>query len=318
MAKLDPFFVDKKYVLVGYAPESLTELRRDLLLYDGFLDEESRNLIPTMEAFLKGMGPSLSMEQRERIEQQVAARREMHRLDLVRSFKDVGLAEHEDVDLREAIDRSADWYERETRKRVNDAIYRASTRLSASSVSAVPYFLDPKGLQREHDPRFPILRVVLEKFPVPESSVPLQEIITFRRSEESIRRLGSLHVLIARLSRAGVSAREAAEEIEQLLREARAMLHVQQIKYKEGPFAASIRIGEAALDMKIGQLLRELLQRSFGRKKERELGLTLEDAAYLPQELASEWKHVAYLAKAEEYFQGWQAGSKQPCKKPSY
>lgn len=312
------FLRDKAQVLVGPNLFLSRTLRRDILFFDGFIDERVGYDAPReYAALIARLGETGTARDWEAAYAPYRDFSELSSLGMACSYADIGVSS-EDFHYDLAIALCDEVLPRESSGPVgqisevenartaveiqNEMTYAVATKLrEKGSVLAVPRFAEAASPRRLQDQRAAIVRVVLDRFPNPDPSIGLEKILDFKRSKDSIRRLGSLNVLIGRLAREEVDPTDAAREIEQLLLEAKAVMRAERFAYRESKLVQVFRIGEAAIKGQIGELLERRRRERDNYEAQKELEMTLEDLAFVRNEVAAEWKHVAYILKAQEF-----------------
>lgn len=316
---MDKNFADgKSSLIVGFNTSNILTLKRDLLLYDGFVDEHFGKSFPDIYHDIAKDLKFDSMNENEF--PFITAMREFSELcslDLVRNFADLGISSTDlkyerliagiknDLGENKNIsDQLSDTFKKSNRNQwqiENEMVYRATLKIGESGTVAIPRFKEDDDVQVTTDPRATVVRVILNKFPSPDPSVSIAKILDFKHDADSIRRLGSLNVLIGRLARENAQPSDILQEIEQLLLEARSVMRAKGIAYKESKITKIIRLGEAVIKGNLGYLLKKRDHEKAESKAKSEFNLSIEDLAFMEKEISSEWKHVAYILKASAF-----------------
>lgn len=312
---MDNKFLDGKNLLVGMNTSKLLTLKRDLLLFDGFIDADDgadfpeicKSVLDQMKIYVD----DIYNEVKYPFVSSMLSFSELSSKGLVRSFNELSL-ESSDLNFESAItaagNLSGKLKELELKARSNlgirirpqneienEMVYVATEKLRDKNALATPRFNtfahSPKNV------RSTVTQVVLEKFPFPDESISIDEILDFKADNDSIRKLGSLQVLISRLSREETSPVEVCQEIEQLLLEARSVMKAKKFAYKESKLTKAVRIAESVVKGSLGDLFKMRDEERAEKSASNELGLSLEQMLLMESEVSAEWKHVAYILK---------------------
>jgi hypothetical protein len=318
---MDINFIKGKTLLVGAETTQIATLKRDILLYDGFVDEEfgedypelQKKTMDTMSEFTNGK-IDFKSELYSSVFKPMQVASELSSLGLLKSFSDLGIDSH-DLNLEAAIsgitsvsdslgmEKSPSYTALKTFNTrhintvENEIIYKAATRLTEMGANAIPRF---KHLPSYQSPfKSSVINIVLDKFPCPSGDMSVAQILDFKSDEDSIRKLGSLNVLIARLARENTNPLEISQEIDQLILEAKSVLKARKVAYKESKLTKVFRISEAVFKGNLGELLQRRDREKAEIQAKSELKMTVDELSLMETEIASEWKHIAYLIKAE-------------------
>ena len=318
---MDINFIKGKTLLVGAETTQIATLKRDILLYDGFVDEEfgedypetQKKAMATMSEITRGK-IDFSSKKYYPIFKPMQVASELSSLGLLKSFSDLGIVTPE-LNLEAAISGITDIsgslkMEKNTNYKAlknfktrhintveNEIIYDAARKLTDMEANAIPRF---KHLPSYQSPcKSTIFNIVLDKFPYPSDDTSIARILDFKNNEDSIRKLGSLNVLIARLARENMYPAEIAQEIDQLVLEAKSVLKARKVAYKESKVTKIFRVSEALLKGNLGELLMRRDKEKAEIRAKSELSMSVDELSLMETEIASEWKHIAYLLKAE-------------------
>ena len=320
---MDSDFTFGKNLLVGKDIAQSTSLKRDLLLYDGFVDESSGKDYPdiykaVLEQFKSNLGSDfLNNKVQYPIFSTMKACSELSSLGLVRSFSDLNLDEQhlnlesafslinsvsDELNFSNNIDfKKYNVFPRENDVIENEMIYAASQKLRHMDANATPRFHCIS--QPITDYRSTVAKIVLDKFPFPGPDTSFSQILDFKNDFDSIRKLGSLNVLIGRLAREKANPADILQEIEQLLIEAKSVMKARKIAYRESKITKACRVAESVIKGNLGDLFKIRDQEKAELDAKSELKLSVEELALMETEVASEWKHVAYILKANSLVQ---------------
>ena len=311
------FFENKKSILIGTELNHCKTLRRDLLFYDGFIDGVHGQSFPEVLTETIETLKSAGLDTKDPYFNSLHDYSELCTIGLAKSCLDVGLSSLEsqfelalssarnellrpNALLQEDLSEEDKLECIKYQKIRNEMIYNTTQQLSNENTTAVPQFLEPDNSVKVTDKRAEIFRIVLNKFPFPHPSIPIQDILEFKESKESIRRLGSLRVFINRLVSSNTNVNDATQEIEQLLLEAKSAMQAHKFIYKESKFMLVGRIAEDAVKFKLGSLLDRRNREKTNHNLHEELNMSFNDTKLFNNELASEWKHIAYILQAND------------------
>ncbi|OHU91857.1 MULTISPECIES: hypothetical protein [Pseudoalteromonas] len=313
---MDSNFVVGKHLLVGTNSHNQQTLKRDLLLFDGFVDLEYGSEYPSLCKAVLGQMESQLGEIRDTVKYpfltSMLSFSELCSIGLVKSFEELGL-ESQVLNFEAAINiadrlpskgikkfsfcEAFDIKARPDREVENEMIYFASEKLREQGSVATPRLREMPCTSINH--KSLVTQVVLEKFPLPDEGISINRILDFKADNDSVRRLGSLNVLINRLVREQANPSDVRQEIEQLILEAKSVMQAKKFAYKESKLTKAVRVIESVIKGNLGELFKIRDQEKAENAIAKELNVTHEEIALMQLETASEWKHVAYILHAE-------------------
>ncbi|MEA2165258.1 MAG: hypothetical protein QOK37_3385 [Thermoanaerobaculia bacterium] len=140
-----------------------------------------------------------------------------------------------------------------------------------------------------------VAQIVVERLPMPDDSVSVEEILRFREDDDARRSFRRLHAWMAEAARGGRSRHELAEELELLIDKYTEYMRIHKMKAQTGYLetfftaAADVLTGLAHLDLASAT-------RSLFALRMRKIGL-------LEAEMAAPGREVAYVVSAQARFE---------------
>jgi hypothetical protein len=139
-----------------------------------------------------------------------------------------------------------------------------------------------------------VLRIVLNKIPTPDDSVPWEQILEFRSSEEARGYLQGLRVWMTEFANQSLSSAEATEKLDWLLFERRKHLEAHKMSYNFTAFGAAF---VASME-----LIENLGKFKWGKAAKGIVALAHRKAELMKLEMESPGKELNYLMLTQKEF----------------
>jgi hypothetical protein len=138
------------------------------------------------------------------------------------------------------------------------------------------------------------LSVVLKKFPIPKSKIPLDKFIEFKTDPDTILKMKRLNDWVNDISKLNFSERELAEKIDYLIIEYKEQLDNYKIKYELGAMESIIMISTGILE--------NILKLNFSNVAKLIFDLSKKRLQLFEEEKKMIGKEIAFINKFSETF----------------
>jgi hypothetical protein len=168
------------------------------------------------------------------------------------------------------------------------------------SIDAIPILPSPPPRSIPHE--FPqvgkekVLQVVFNKLPIPDDSVPWEDIIDFRNDPDTKSKFLGFRVWMSKLARENRPTVEIEEELEYLTEEYRNHIALHKLKYNTGALETTITIA--------AEVLEDLARLKFGKLAKSLFILKNRRIALMEAEHSAPGREIAYVVKASERLWG--------------
>jgi hypothetical protein len=159
----------------------------------------------------------------------------------------------------------------------------------------------PHGLRSARHPapfsgRMDVLRIVIAALPEPAEGTPWGQVLEFRADAAASHQVLALRRWISKIARENMSAVEISDEIEWLIAEYRAHMHLHRMKTGSGTLEAVVAAA--------GDILENLAKLKFGSLAKALFALRHRQVELLEAERQAPGRELAYIVRARERFGG--------------
>jgi len=139
------------------------------------------------------------------------------------------------------------------------------------------------------------IQIVINRLPVPDDSVPWEQIIDFRNDPDTENKLLGLRVWMSDITRAKLTSIEIEQKLEWLLHEYQQHMRLHRMKTNASTLETIIVTG--------AEIVENLVKLQFGKLAKGLFSLRHRKLALLEGELKSPGREIAFISKAQETFQ---------------
>lgn len=154
-----------------------------------------------------------------------------------------------------------------------------------------------RNLQSTENPqamKSEIIQIALNSLPVPDESIPWEQIIEYRSDPDSRSKFLALRHWMSEVARAELTPAEAEEKLEYLIDQYRQHMRLHRMKTNVGTLETVVTTG--------AEFLGDLVSFKWGKAAEALFSLRRRRVALLEGELTAPGNEVAYIVKARETF----------------
>lgn len=258
------------------------------------LDDEEYKRLLDLEAKFRGDSEYITGELFSALEKCQVRRSEILR-NIVRSREPI--SEYVGMSLYSSLEESL-------ASQLNDVLYlvdehsirRISVQLRlVESLDAYPILSGAIRItQKENCAKQDVVRLVLNKLPVPDESVSWEQIIEYRSDPDSQSKFLALRHWMSEVARAELTPAEVEEKLEYLIDQYQQHMRLHRMKTNVGTLETVVTTG--------AEFLGDLVSFKWGKAAEALFSLRRRRVALLEGELTAPGNEVAYIVKARETF----------------